>query len=115
PAAGACSLMAGYLLGHVADRRGPRGVVVGAYLSQAAAAAALPFAASFPAVLGALCLMMFAGEAGRASRLTMIARMGGEDRIPLRARLQVLSNIGVAIGAAIGALAAHFDVRSACT
>ena len=112
--AGGVGLSAGLAMGVVADRRGPRGVVVMAYLTQALAAACLPFAHGFAQVLPILCLIIFAGEGGRASRYAVIARVGA-DPVRFRARVQVVTNIGAATGIGLGGLLALVGSREAYT
>jgi MFS family permease len=113
--AGIAALVSGFALGHVADLVGPRWVVVAAYTGQAVAAASLPFVRGVLWVGALLCLAVFAKEGGRAVRYTVIARVGEDDPVRFRAQIQVVSNLGVAGGAAAGGIAAQVGTRPAYT
>lgn len=110
--AGVAGLLAGYLLGHAADRMGPQWVIVSAYGGQAAASAALPFARAYQFLVFVICVSVFAKEGGRAVRYALIARMGEDNPVGFRARIQVVSNVGVALGAVLGGTAAQLDSRN---
>ncbi len=108
--AGVFALAAGLAFGYLADRKGPRGVVVMAYTTQAVAAGILPVVHGFVPVLILLCVGVFAGEGGRASRYTVIARIGA-DPVRFRAKLQVVTNSGAAIGVGLGGVLASFGTQ----
>ncbi|WP_243745093.1 MFS transporter [Streptomyces hainanensis] len=110
----ASAMLAGVPLGHLADRLGARRTAVLLSLATAAALCAFPWVRSFPLLALVLCGYACA-QAGLASaRQTLLAALVAAERRTLaRARLQSVTNAGLAMGAGLGALALTAGTRSA--
>ncbi|EFE75805.1 MFS transporter [Streptomyces filamentosus] len=106
---GLAGVWAGIPVGHIADRRGLRQVLVGMYLFHCAVAASAPFVDSLGTAAVLVCLTSFAFEGSRAVRHAVIARLGGSERATLRAQLRSISNIGIALGSVLAGLAVQLD------
>jgi MFS family permease len=103
-------LLAGVPLGHVADRRGPRGTAVALAVATAAAVGSLLVARTFVAFLAAVLLYTVSQCGLAAARQALLAGLvAPADRTKVRARLQATANAGLAIGAAFGGAALYFD------
>lgn len=105
-AAGAC---AGMFVGHLGDRVGLRRVLITMCMLQAGAAGMLRFVDAFIQFTLTVSLAMASYEGARAVRYAIIARLGGEQRVTLRAQLRVMTNVGMAMGAAAGGFAVQLD------
>ncbi len=103
-------LLAGVPLGHVADRRGPRGTAVTLAVSTATAVGSLLLARTFAAFLAAVLLYTVSQCGLAAARQALLAGLvAPAQRTKVRARLQATANAGLAIGAALGGAALYFD------
>ncbi|KAB8196354.1 MFS transporter [Nonomuraea phyllanthi] len=106
--------VAGVPLGHLADRRGPRGVAVLLALTTATAVASFVFIHSFALFVLVACLYGTAQTGLSAARQALLAALvPPAERTAVRAGLQATLNGGLAIGAALGGLALHLDTRAA--
>ena len=96
----AAGFLAGVPLGHLADRRGPRGIAILLAASTAATLVAFLFVRSFEAFLVVACLYC-AGQCGlTAARQALLAGLvAPAARTRVRAVLQAAINGGIAIGA----------------
>jgi MFS family permease len=110
----AVGLLAGVPLGHLADRRGPRGVamllavvVAGALLLFLAVRSFVPFVLVASLYGAAQCGLVAARQA------LLAALVPAAERTATRAVLQVAVNGGLAVGAAFGGLALHLDSEAA--
>ncbi|MFC4585722.1 MFS transporter [Sphaerisporangium corydalis] len=101
-------------MGYLADRYGPRGMLVGFLLAQSAAGAALVLVGSFPAflVVSALIAVTDSGAAGARGSLIGGAVPAGE-RVRTRAYLRAVTNVGLAGGAACAGFGIAVDTRPA--
>ncbi|GLZ01573.1 MFS transporter [Actinoplanes sp. NBRC 103695] len=97
--AGVAALVVGIAVGHLADRRGGRGVYVGTLVVQAVATAAFVLADSFWLFVVAVCAAMGAKAAGLAARSPLIRHFGGDRPQQFRAYLRSVTNVGVSLGA----------------
>jgi MFS family permease len=105
---------AGVPFGHLADRRGPRGTAVLLALATAAAVALFLVVRSFVPFLIAACLYTSCQcGLGAARQALLAALVEPEKRTETRAYLQATTNAGIAIGAALGAVALQFDTKPA--
>ncbi|MGP3937695.1 MFS transporter [Nonomuraea sp. KM88] len=110
----AVGAVAGLPLGHLADRRGPRGVAVLLALTTAAAVAAFMFVRSFELFVLVACVYGTAQTGLSAARQALLAGLvPPEQRTAVRAVLQATLNGGIAAGAALGGLALHVDTPEA--
>lgn len=101
-------------LGHLADRRGPRGVAVVLALATAAAVAGFAFVRSFPAFLIVACVYTVCQCGLVAARQALLAGVvDAAGRTKARAYMQSTANAGIAIGAAVGGIALQFDTKAA--
>ncbi|WP_431920758.1 MFS transporter [Nonomuraea jabiensis] len=106
--------VAGVPLGHLADRRGPRGVAVLLALTTATAVASFLFVRSFALFVLVACLYGTAQTGLSAARQALLAGLiAPEERTVVRAVLQSTLNGGLAVGAALGGLALHLGTRPA--
>ncbi|WP_214319214.1 MFS transporter [Nonomuraea sediminis] len=110
----AVGAVAGVPLGHLADRRGPRGVAITLAAATAVGVASFLFVRSFALFVLAACLYGTAQTGQSAARQALLAGLvAPEERTGVRAVLQSTRNGGLAIGAALGGLALHLGTREA--
>jgi MFS family permease len=110
----AVGAVVGVPLGHLADRRGPKGVAVLLAVSTALSAGLFLFVRSFPLFVLAVCLYACSQAGLAAARQALLAGLvDKEKRTEIRAYLQSTVNAGLAIGAALGGVALTFDTREA--
>ncbi|MEU7426300.1 MFS transporter [Streptomyces sp. NPDC040750] len=106
----ALGAVAGVPLGHLADRRGPRGIAIVMSLATGAAIASLLFVRSYPAFLAAVCLYTCCQCGLAAARQALLAALvEPARRTETRAYLQSTVNAGLALGAALGGIALEID------
>lgn len=103
--AGLIGLFAGVPMGHLADRRGPRGVAALSLVVLAATMVGYVFVTHIWMFVVVTVVEMLATAASRASRGGLIRRVGGEGAAAYRSQLRAIENAGVGIGAAIGGVA----------
>ncbi|MGW5093850.1 MFS transporter [Streptomyces nodosus] len=97
--AGLVSLALGIAVGHLADRRGARGVYAATLVVQALATAGFVLADSFGTFVLAVCVATGAKAAGLAARSPLIRHYGGERPQEFRAYLRAVTNVGISLGA----------------
>ena len=106
--AGGVGLAASFGSGYLADRVGAKRVLLGTTILQGAALGAYCMARSVVAFVLVACVAVGAEAAQRTARTTLLARQfTGADRVQVRARLRVATNVFIGVGslAAAGALA----------
>jgi len=104
----------GMPLGHLADRRGPRGTAVLLAVATALSVGGFLLARSFPAFLLAAVVYACAQSGLGAARQALLAGLiPPERRTEVRAYLQSTVNAGLAVGAALGGVALQGDTRAA--
>lgn len=107
-------LLAGVPLGHLADRRGPRGVAMLLAGWTAVALVLFLFVRSFVPFVLVACLYSSALCGLNAARQALLAGLvDAAERTRVRAVLQSAINGGIAIGAALGGLALQLDTEAA--
>jgi MFS family permease len=113
--AGLFGLLSAVPLGHLADRRGPRGLFVVLGTSVAVLSLAYLLVDTFWQFLVVAIVVTVLDRGAGAVRSALIAAVtqGSAGRVAARAYLRAITNIGIMAGAAIGALALHFDTRTA--
>ncbi|WP_067142336.1 MFS transporter [Microtetraspora malaysiensis] len=99
--AGVVSLAAGIAVGHLADKRGARGVYATTLLIQALATAGFVLADSFWPFVVVVGVATGAKAAGLAARSPLIRHYGGDRPQEFRAYLRAVTNVGVSLGAAL--------------
>ncbi|NUT12853.1 MAG: MFS transporter [Nonomuraea sp.] len=105
--------VAGVPLGHLADRRGPRGVAVLLALTTAVAAGSFVFVRSYALFVLVACLYGTAQTGLSAARQALLAGLiEPARRTVVRAVLQSTLNGGLAVGAALGGVALTVDTRA---
>ncbi|MET9429035.1 MFS transporter [Streptomyces sp. NPDC003036] len=110
----AVGAVAGVPLGHLADRRGPRGATVALAAATSLSVAGLLLVRSYAAfllVVLAYAIAQCGLAAARQSLLAGLVEPGA--RTGVLARLQAAGNAGIAVGAGIGAVALHLDTSAA--
>ncbi|MFE5481442.1 MFS transporter [Streptomyces sp. NPDC056527] len=106
--------VAGVGLGHLADRRGPRGTAVLLALATAAAVGSFLLIRSFVPFMIAAAVYATAQSGLAAARQALLAGLVEPSaRTEALARLQSTLNAGLAVGAGIGGLALHAGTRTA--
>lgn len=104
----------GVPLGALADRRGPRGIAVLLAVATGASVASFLFIRSFVPFLVAACLYAVAQCGLAAARQALLAGLvTPAARTGVLAHLQSTLNAGLAVGAALGGIALHYDTRGA--
>ena len=111
--AGLIGLFAGVPMGHLADRRGPRGVAALSLVVLAVTMVGYVFVTHIWMFVVVTVVEMLATAASRASRGGLIRRVGGEGAAAYRSQLRAIENAGVGIGAAVGGLALTLDTLAA--
>jgi MFS family permease len=110
----AIGTFAGVPLGHVADRRGPKGVAILLAVATAVAVSSFLVVRSFVPFLIAAILYTSCQCGMVAARQALLAALvDAASRTQVRAYLQATTNAGIAIGAALGGVALQFDTRAA--
>jgi MFS family permease len=111
--AGAVALAAGIPGGHLADRRGARGVYAATLVVAAAAMAGLCVANGFWSFLLFVCLAAVAQTAGPAARSPLVQHYGDQRPAEFRGYLRSAGNLGIAVGALLAGWAVQVDARAA--
>ena len=106
--------LAGVPLGHLADRRGPRGVAIVLALATAGAVGSFLVVRSFALFLVAAIVYACSQTGLTAARQALLAGLvAPAERTRIRAFLQSTVNAGLAVGALIGGIALRFDTTAA--
>ncbi|MFD9389291.1 MFS transporter [Streptomyces sp. NPDC060000] len=104
--AGAVGLFAGIPLGHLADRKGPRGTTAILVALNGAAAAGYLFVGTFAQFLLAASAFIVLERGSRAALQAAIAgTLSGTDLVATRAYLRSVTNVGLAVGAGLAGVA----------
>jgi MFS family permease len=111
--AGLAAMASGLVVGHWADRRGPRGVYALTLLGGAAAMGGFCLVRGFWPFLVVAVLGAAAQAAGPRTRAPIIRQFGGDNPQAFRAYLQAVTNLGVVAGALIAGWAIQQDTHRA--
>ncbi|MEV5966905.1 MFS transporter [Kribbella sp. NPDC051952] len=112
--AGLFGLVSAVPMGHLADRRGPRTLFVVLSLLLCAVSLLYLFVETFWQFLIVSVVLTAIDRGAGAVRSALIAAVTqGSGRVAARAYLRAVTNIGITAGAAIGAVALHFDTGTA--
>jgi MFS family permease len=107
-------LASGVPVGHLADRRGPREVLVGFMMLTGVAVALLLAVQTYWQFVLVASLVVFLDTGANTARNAMVGGVvRGADRSAARAYLRSIANIGITAGAGVAAIALHLDTRSA--
>lgn len=109
----AIGLLAGPLVGHLADRRGPREIQIVTMLCGAAATAGYVLVRAFWALVLVSMLIALVGAAGQASRAPLIRAFAGERYTWLLSYLRAITNVGVMVGILIATIGIQLDTGPA--
>lgn len=108
-------LLAGLPAGDLADRHGPRAVMLLTLAVQTAAMVSFVFVHSWAAFTLIATLDLLAASANNAARGALIARVGGARPAAFRAGLRTFVNLGVVLGTVGAGFAVQIDTRAAYT
>lgn len=112
--AGLLGLLAGLPAGRLADRRGAREVLVGLLVLQGGAMACFSLVRGFGSFVLVAVAFTVLDRASNAVRQGLVAAvLAPEQRVPGRAYLRAVTNLGISGGAALGGLALAADTREA--
>jgi MFS family permease len=112
--AGLCGVLASIPAGRASDRWGSRPVLLLLCLVQAAGMAAYALVHGFAVFLAVICLETAADRAASTARNTLYAdALPVDARVPGRAYLRAVTNIGIGAGASFAAIALQADTRGA--
>jgi hypothetical protein len=112
--AGLFGLLSAVPLGHLADRRGPRALFVSLSVLVALVSLLYVAIASFWQFLAVSVVVAVIDRGAGAVRFALIAGVTrSADRVAARAYLRSVTNVGVALGAGVGALALAADTGTA--
>ncbi len=111
--AGFAGIAAATPLGHVADRLGPREVLVALSVTRAVSMAGFLFVDRLLGLIAVASLMSAAQQGAAGVRVALVARLTEPaERMGALASLRVLGHAGDALGAAAGALVIQLDTRA---
>jgi MFS family permease len=111
--AGLLSPAVGIPVGHLADRRGARGVYAATLVVQAMATAGFVLVDGFWPFVLAVGAATGAKAAGLAARSPLIRRYGGDRPQEFRAYLRALTNVGISLGALLAGWAVQVGTLTA--
>lgn len=112
--AGAAGLLAGLPTGYLADRVGPRGLLVVLTVLTGAVTAALALVHSFETFLVVAVFDAVLDSAAGAVRAGLIAGvLSASGRVRTRAYLRSVTNLGIALGVLGAGIGLHYDTRTA--
>ena len=98
--------------GHVADRISPRTIAITTAVLFALWESSFFIVSSYSAFIGILVIQGVLDGFSRTSRQAIYARAAQpEDRVRLRAYLRSMTNVGIGLGSAVGAVAIAVDQR----
>lgn len=107
-------LVAGVPFGHLADRLGPRGVLVGSLLATGVAGGLLLAVQTYAQFVVVAAVWSFVDSGANVARSAVIGAVTqGADRSSTKAYLRSVTNLGMTLGSGVAALALHADTRAA--
>ncbi|CAB4639252.1 unannotated protein [freshwater metagenome] len=104
--AGAAALLFTVPSGHIADRYGPKKVMIVAQVLEGFAVLGLIFVQSFFWLAVVNVIVALVGTTAHVANATVISRIGfGEDRIKIRAAQRAMANMGIGFGTVFAGIA----------
>src|SRR6202034_455457 len=110
---GLIGLVAGVPVGALADRHGPRTVVLVTFLLQFLSALGYLFIRDFAAFVVVATVDMLAMNANQAADGALLRRVGGEDTAVFRSATHAITNVGISLGAVGCAIAVQIGTADA--
>ncbi|SDT25302.1 Major Facilitator Superfamily protein [Streptomyces sp. TLI_053] len=112
-AAGLCGVLASVPAGRAADRWGARPVLVALVALTGLGTAGYTLVDGYPAFVALACLVSAADRGSAAVRNALYAEvLPADKRVAGRAYLRVVTNVGLCLGTAVGAIALQVDSRA---
>lgn len=112
--AGLCGLLVGVPLGHLGDRVGPRELLIWLLVGGGVVFCLVTLASNWWTFVLVVSAGTVFDRGSAAVRTGLIASsVHGPQRVRTRAYLRSVANVGLAVGAALAALALHLDTRAA--
>jgi MFS family permease len=105
----AIGLTAGPVIGHIADRRGPKQVHIAVLLCGAAATAGFVLVRSFWTLVLVALLTALVGAAGSASRAPLIRALAGDRSTWFLSYQRAVTNVGIMAGILIATIGIQLD------
>lgn len=113
-AAGVCGVAASIPAGRASDRWGSRRVLIVLNIAEAVGMASYALVHSFAVFLLVVCAETAVDRGSAVARNALYAdALPPETRVPGRAYLRAVTNVGIGVGAALAALALQADTRGA--
>jgi MFS family permease len=97
-------------MGHLSDRVSPKRLNIWLSTVSAFGMATYAMATNYAMFLATAMFLAVSDQGGRASRNTLIARLGAENKVRFRAYQRAVTNLGIALGSLVGGLALVVDV-----
>lgn len=110
--AGLIGLLAAIPIGHLADRRGPRGVLQFSMILLAIAAFGYLFVHSFVTYMLVAILDGAALNGSVSADIALMRRVGGEDATAFRSTAQTVVNVGISLGVVCTGVAVQFNTTT---
>lgn len=108
------SLATAIPIGHLADRIGPKKVLVGVNLWRCACFLVYPFVQNLWQFLTLLCVLGVADKAASPMEQALVGQaVSTEERVRVIALLRSIRNVGFTVGALLGGIGLMFDTRPA--
>jgi MFS family permease len=108
--AGVCGMVASIPMGELADRVGPRQVLVALHLWRVVGYSLMAFVHSFWAFLVMVCIVTMADRAGPPINQAMVGTLfTKQERVRTMAFLRAVRNIGLSVGALLAGIALTAD------
>ncbi|WP_410656966.1 MFS transporter [Amycolatopsis sp. lyj-112] len=113
-AAGVVGMLAGMPFGYLADRVGPREVLIVLSVVQGLATIALAFISGFWAVMLVTCAVVMAERAGPGIRIAVVSGLtSGPGRLKAISNCHIMKETGAVAGSLVGGFVLFFDSRPA--
>jgi len=96
-------------MGYLSDRVSPKRLNIWLSTMSAFGMATYAMATTYAMFLATALFLAISDQGGRASRNTLIARLGADNKVRFRAYQRAITNLGIALGSLIGGLALAID------